>query len=155
MHNPESSDNHHHSVHHSQHHESITGVVVLVFFALCILTCASLLTYTRFWQERVPMEVGRLVMMAVSVTKAVLVITFFMHLWWETKWKYVVTIPAVCVSMLLGVALIPDIGKRTEQYDNLRLLSAPEPLPYRVGAEHQVRPALGAMPQSHEASKRH
>ena len=155
MPNHELTDSNTHAVHHGEHHESITGVVVLVFFALCVLTCASLLTYTRFWQERVPMEVGRLVMMAVSVTKAVLVISFFMHLWWETMWKYVVTIPAVCVSMLLGVALIPDIGKRADQYDNLRLLSAPEPLPYRVGAQHQVGPAANAAHFSHEASKRH
>ncbi len=122
-----------------EEHHSITNVVILVFVALCVLTCASLLTYTRFWQERVPMEIGRLVMMVVSVSKALLVITFFMHLWWETTWKYVVTIPAACVSILLGVALIPDIGKRTDQYDNTRLLSAPEPLPYKVGSSHEVK----------------
>lgn len=124
--------------HHSEVHGTTIRVTLSVFVALCVLTGASLLTYTEFWQQRVPMEVGRMVMMAVSVTKAFLVATFFMHLWWETSWKYVVTIPAICVSSLLGLALIPDIGLRTSQYDNARWLNAAEPLPYAVGDDFQV-----------------
>jgi len=76
-----------------------------VFVALCVLTCASLLTYTTFWQEHVPMEIGRAVMLTVSLTKAFLVVAFFMHLWWESKWKYVVTFPALTVSALLCISL--------------------------------------------------
>ncbi len=33
-------------------------------------------------------------MMAVSCTKAMLVILFFMHVKYEANWKYVLTIPA-------------------------------------------------------------
>jgi cytochrome c oxidase subunit IV len=126
------------SLEHSGDEHSVTKVTWSVFIALCVLTCASLLTYTDFWQQRVSMEIGRMVMMAVSVTKAFLVATFFMHLWWESKWKYVVTIPAICVSCLLCVALIPDIGRRTQQYDNARWLNAAEPMPYSVGNELKV-----------------
>lgn len=141
-------DDHSEAEHHGP--ESITRVVLIVFAALCLLTCASLLTYTRFWQQRVPIEVGRLVMMAVSVSKAYLVVTFFMHLWWEAKWKYVVTIPAMCVSTLLGLALIPDIGRRTLEYDNARLLNAAEALPFAVGHDIKVaRPTpMGAPSES-------
>lgn len=114
-----------------------------VFVALCVLTCASLLTYTTYWQEHVPMQVGRAVMLTVSLTKAFLVVAFFMHMWWEAKWKYVVTFPAIAVSTLLCVALVPDIGMRTEQYDAARLLNAPEAMPYHVGPELEVsQPAL-------------
>lgn len=110
-----------------------------VFVALCVLTCASLLTYTTFWQEHVPMEIGRAVMLTVSLTKAFLVVAFFMHLWWESKWKYVVTFPALLVSTLLCMSLVPDIGMRTREYDAARLVNAPEAMPYSVGPALEVR----------------
>ena len=123
---------------HAPEHGSITSMAIKVFIALCVLTCASLLTYTSYWQEHVPMQIGRAVMLTVSLTKAFLVVAFFMHLWWESKWKYVVTFPALAVSTLLCVALIPDIGQRTEQYDAARLLNAPESMPYSVGRQLKV-----------------
>lgn len=116
-------------------HLSVPQMAARVFIALCILTCASLLTYSPFWQQRVPMEVGRAVMLTVSLTKAFLVVAFFMHLWWESKWKYIVTFPAMLVSTLLCFSLVPDIGQRTQQYDAARLVNAPEPMPYHVGPE--------------------
>lgn len=135
---------------------SVTRTMIIVFVALCALTCASLLTYTDFWQQRVPMEIGRGVMLAVSVCKALLVATFFMHLWWEKSWKWVVTIPATCVSTLLCVALVPDIGRRTLQYENLRWLRAAEPMPYHVGDELVVaQPAAGTHFSGKHASGNH
>ena len=119
-------------------HASVPAMALKVFVALCVLTCASLLTYTPFWQERVSMEIGRAVMLGVSLTKAFLVVAFFMHLWWESKWKYVVTFPAMLVSCLLVVALVPDIGQRTQQYDAARWVNAPEAMPYTVGADLEV-----------------
>ncbi len=134
----------------SHDHGSMSRTALKVFIALCVLTCASLLTYTPFWQERVPMKVGRAVMLAVSFTKAYLVVAFFMHLWWESKWKYVVTFPAMLVSALLCLSLIPDIGQRTEQYDAARLLNAPEPMPYTVGPQLKVsQPEPGAEKAEH------
>ncbi|MCA9126246.1 MAG: cytochrome C oxidase subunit IV family protein [Planctomycetales bacterium] len=139
--------------HESENHGSLVRITLTVFIALCILTCASLLTYTDFWQERVPLTVGRAVMMAVSITKAFLVSTFFMHLWWEARWKYVVTLPAMCVSTLLCLALVPDIGKRTVHYDNARWLNAAEPMPYSVGDHVRVaQPARGSTIESAESS---
>lgn len=135
---------------HSHDHGSMARMALKVFIALCVLTCASLLTYTPFWQEHVPMKIGRAVMLCVSVTKAFLVVAFFMHLWWESKWKYVVTFPAMLVSTLLCVSLIPDIGQRTEQYDAARLLNAPEPMPYTVGPQLKVsQPAIGEEKAEH------
>jgi hypothetical protein len=63
-------------------------------------------------------------MMAVSCTKAMLVICFFMHLIWEANWKYVLTIPASLMSVFLVVALVPDVGQRTRYYAEERSLYA-------------------------------
>ena len=46
-----------------------------------------------------------------------LVITFFMHMYWEANWKYVLTIPAAMMSVFLICMLVPDIGYRTRHYD--------------------------------------
>jgi hypothetical protein len=74
-------------------------------------------------------------MMIISIAKALLVIIFFMHLKWETNWKYVLTIPAAVMSCLLVLVLIPDIGNRTQSYSAERQkfgafeLKIKEPLP--------------------------
>jgi hypothetical protein len=70
--------------------------------------------------------IGWLVMMAVSVTKAMLVIMFFMHLIWEANWKYVLTIPCTIMSVLLVMALVPDVYMRYRQATPERLLHAAE-----------------------------
>jgi cytochrome c oxidase subunit IV len=102
------------------------------------------------------MEIGRTVMLIVSILKAFLVVTFFMHLWWEAKWKYVVTIPAMLVSILLVLALVPDIGRRTREYEHARWLNAPEPMPYPVGNALRVaQPAPGAAVHGHHAEPSH
>jgi cytochrome c oxidase subunit 4 len=44
-----------------------------------------------------------------------LVILFFMHLKWEANWKWVLTVPASLMSILLILALIPDVGLRFMQ----------------------------------------
>lgn len=84
----------------------------MVFFALCILTTASFMTYFDFWKHSFPREAGWALMMSVSVAKASLVMLFFMHLKYEANWKYVLTIPASIMAVFLTLALIPDVGKR-------------------------------------------
>ena len=83
-----------------------------VFIALCLLTTASFLTYSEWWRATFAPEVGWAFMMAVSVTKAMLVILFFMHVKYEANWKYVLTIPAALMSVFLILMLVPDIGMR-------------------------------------------
>jgi cytochrome c oxidase subunit 4 len=83
-----------------------------VFAALCVLTGASFFTYSRFWPFHETPQVGWAFMSAVSCTKAMLVILFFMHVKYEANWKYVLTIPASMMSIFLVLALVPDIGAR-------------------------------------------
>jgi cytochrome c oxidase subunit IV len=99
------------------YHDSHAGIAkyIYVFLALCVLTLMS------FWTaNRLPIAcpfhndpaVSRAFMMAVSCTKAMLVILFFMHVKYEANWKYVLTIPAGMMSIFLGLMLIPDVGMR-------------------------------------------
>jgi cytochrome c oxidase subunit IV len=104
---------------------------LLVFVALCLLTTGSFLTYFDFWRHHVPYQASRALMMAISCTKAMLVIMFFMHLLWEANWKWVLTIPATFMSIFLMFMLVPDIGWRINNgyasYSEQRWLYAANP----------------------------
>ena len=107
------------------------GKYLLVFAALCILTMGSFLTYFPFWRAHVPVPASRALMMAISCTKAMLVIMFFMHLMWEANWKWVLTIPATFMSVFLMLMLVPDIGWRINngyaRYSEERWVYAADP----------------------------
>jgi cytochrome c oxidase subunit IV len=127
--------------HHSDHeHHGGNGIYIVVFFALCGLTTLSFLTYFDFWREHVPSEISRAFMMAVSCTKAMLVIMFFMHLKWEANWKWVLTVPASIMSALLIFALVPDIGLRMRHasYDRLRYAAEEPALSDKVEDEPEL-----------------
>jgi len=125
-----SRDEHTPSVHDDVSHGGV-GKYLLVFVALCALTLCSFLTYFDFWRDHVSVHASRALMMAVSCTKAMLVIMFFMHLLWEANWKWVLTIPATFMSIFLMLMLVPDVGMRQNNgyahYSRERLLFAPDP----------------------------
>ncbi|MDP6445217.1 MAG: cytochrome C oxidase subunit IV family protein [Pirellulaceae bacterium] len=109
---------------HDEHGHGGTTKYVCVFGALCALTLTSFLAAQADFIMATP-QVGWTVMMAVSCMKALLVMGFFMHLLWEANWKYVLTIPATIMSILLILMLVPDIYHRTDHYAEERLLHAP------------------------------
>lgn len=121
---------------------------VIVFFALCGLTTLSFLTYFDWWHAMFGIEVSRALMMAVSCAKALLVMLFFMHLLWEANWKYVLTFPAMMMSVFLMCMLAPDIGFRTRHYTEGRWLHAAAPQPEEERGhgegEHEKRGAEAA-----------
>ncbi len=96
---------------------------VTIFFMLCALTLTS------FWIANSHLmktpATGWAAMMAVSAAKAMLVILFFMHLWWERRWKYALTLPAMILGVVLVLLLVPDVGLRTETYSSTRRIAAP------------------------------
>src|SRR3954469_15318010 len=96
---------------HSTHEEHPTGIgkYIAVFVALCFLTACSFFTYSRYWPWHAHPQVGWAFMMAVSCTKAMLVILFFMHVLYEANWKFVLTIPAALMSIFLILMLVPDV----------------------------------------------
>lgn len=102
---------------------------VYVFLALCLLTTMSFwtsgdLNFLIRWpwpaKEYGP-GLGRTFMMAVSCTKAMLVILFFMHVKYEANWKYVLTIPAGMMSVFLMLMLVPDVGNRLHHASEERM----------------------------------
>ncbi|MEK6249836.1 MAG: cytochrome C oxidase subunit IV family protein [Planctomycetales bacterium] len=110
---PTTSDTPEESGAHDDHpHGGSIKTYMLVFIALCVLTSASFLTYTDFWRNSFDKHTGWAFMMAVSCTKAMLVILFFMHLLYEANWKYVLTLPSIFMSVFLVCMLIPDVGMR-------------------------------------------
>jgi cytochrome c oxidase subunit IV len=110
-------------------HASHDGIAkyIYVFIALCLLTTASFLTYSDYWPFHEQPKIGWAFMMAVSCTKAMLVILFFMHVKYEANWKYVLTIPAAFMSIFLILALVPDIGLRGHWSSEERELYMAEP----------------------------
>lgn len=113
-----------------------TGKYIKVFIALCVLTSMSFFTVSDFWPFHDTPAVGWVFMMAVSCTKALLVMTFFMHLLWEANWKYVLTIPASMMSVFLVIALIPDVGQRFRHYSEERLIYAADESQEAHGEDH-------------------
>src|SRR6186997_662591 len=117
-----------HDSHEEMEHGGI-GKYLVVFAALCVLTACSFFTYSSWWPFG--KDVARAFMMAVSCTKAMLVIMFFMHLLWEANWKWVLTIPASFMSIFLMLMLVPDIGWRRNNgfahYSEERLIYAADP----------------------------
>ena len=109
-----------HSHHGYDHQHGGIGVYELVFLALLFLTGMSFLTYFEVWRDRVDTYAGWMFMMAVSVSKTMLVVLFFMHLKWEANWKYVLTIPSAIMAIFLMLALVPDIGLRMRRYSEER-----------------------------------
>jgi cytochrome c oxidase subunit 4 len=90
------------------------GIYVGVAVALVVLTSFSYATQLPLWSSIMgdSAAIKRTWMMAVSCTKAMLVILFFMHLKWEANWKWILTVPASLMSLLLVLALVPDVGLR-------------------------------------------
>ena len=108
--------------HEDGHGHGGVGKYLLVFAALCGLTTMSFLTYSSFWPWRDEPHVGWAFMMAVSCTKAMLVVLFFMHVLWEANWKYVLTIPAAMMAVFLAIMLVPDVGLRNRMVAQERAL---------------------------------
>ena len=133
----------------SQHHEDHGGVgkYLAVFGGLCVLTLISFGVANFEPIMRNP-GVGWTIMMAVSCAKAMLVISFFMHLLWEANWKYVLTIPASIMSILLVLLLVPDIGLRTRHYsaERERFSAVPRIEP----REGDLAVPLGANPEAEQ-----
>jgi len=108
--------------HEDGHGHGGVGKYLLVFAALCGLTTMSFLTYSPLWPWRDEPHVGWAFMMAVSCTKAMLVVLFFMHVLWEANWKYVLTIPAAMMAVFLAIMLVPDVGLRNRMVAQERAL---------------------------------
>jgi len=111
------TDFHHHDEHTSGHHVWYFGV----FMALCCLTAVSVV----FDKVQIPVHKIRginpllaALVLSVAAAKAFFVMTRFMHLKFEGKWKYLLLSPTIILAMGLPLALLPDIGVHYYTTDN-------------------------------------
>ncbi len=123
-----------------------------MFLALCVLTGASFFTYSEYWPFHDQPKIGWAFMMAVSCTKAMLVILFFMHVKYEANWKYVLTVPAAVMSIFLILALVPDIGLRSHWLAEERQAQMAEP---PEADEHGASRVKAGEPHSEEHAPAH
>ena len=131
-------------------HGGTIRTYVMVALALVVLTACSYWTYTPFWPFGESVAIKRIWMMAVSCTKAMLVILFFMHLKWEANWKWVLTIPASMMSLLLVLALVPDVGRRMHYASRERMINAAE---VKAGNKPRPAPRFAPRPSEHPPAK--
>ena len=145
---PEHDEHDEHGQNGHDHGHGGIGKYLLVFLALCGLTTMSFLTYSPFWPWRDQPHVGWAFMMAVSCTKAMLVVLFFMHVFWEANWKYVLTIPAAMMAIFLALMLVPDVGMRTRMVSQERALRMARPSDVRL-MEQAAESKVLAEPAAH------
>ncbi len=78
-----------------------------VFIALCVCTAISFAADFIPFNSRIILIV---IVMSVAVAKALFVLTYFMHLKFEGKWKLILLAPTVILAIGLPLALVPDVG---------------------------------------------
>lgn len=141
QHDPHGASQHGHDAHghdahgHDEHEHNLGGTFFRVFIYLCALTATSFAVGNWSVTMDRPL-VGWSLMMAISCAKALLVISFFMHLKWEANWKYVLTIPASIMSLFLLLMLVPDVGERTQKYSEDRQRFSAVPVSAEDDGEH-------------------
>lgn len=88
---------------HANHHVNY----LYIFIALCVCTALSVVF------DFLPIN-NKLILiflvLGVAVAKALFVLSYFMHLKFEGKWKYVLLTPTIILAMGLPLALLPDVG---------------------------------------------
>jgi cytochrome c oxidase subunit IV len=103
-----STETHHDS--HAPHHVWYFGV----FGCLCFLTLLSVLFDVFKIEGRTTIGGINLVLAAlvlsVATAKALFVMTYFMHLKFEGRWKFLLLSPTVILAVGLPLALLPDVG---------------------------------------------
>jgi len=91
---------------HNSHKVNYTGIFIL----LCVCTLASVAA--DLGKENMLRSVMIGVVMGVACIKAAFVLLYFMHIKFETAWKYILLAPTVVLAAALPLALSPDVGFR-------------------------------------------
>lgn len=78
----------------------------MIFMALCACTILSV----AFDLIHLPSVVLVTLVLAVAFAKALFVMTYFMHLKFEGKWKYIILSPTSILAVGLVIGLAPDIA---------------------------------------------
>lgn len=92
-----------------EHHENHFRAYSMVALALLVLTVVTYFAAESFHTTFQRAISGLLI----AIAKASLVIAIFMHLRWDWKKRvWFMVVPAICLSLVLLLALFPDIAHR-------------------------------------------
>ena len=89
---------------HNSHKVNYTAI----FVALCLCTLASVAA--DFGKGSFGWSVMVGLVMGIACIKATFVLLYFMHIKFESAWKYILLAPTVVLAAALPLALSPDIG---------------------------------------------
>ena len=88
---------------HDTHHVNY----LMIFGVLCVFTALSVVADVIGFENKIVLIV---IVLAIASAKALSVMAFFMHLKFETNWKYVLLAPTMILACGLPLALLPDVG---------------------------------------------
>lgn len=91
----------------SDQHDVTHVNYLLIFIVLCVFTGFSVVMDVIHIESKAVLAV---IVLSVSVCKALCVMMFFMHLKFEGNWKYVLLAPTTILAIGLPLAILPDIG---------------------------------------------
>lgn len=91
------------------HAEDHFALYIKIFGGLCILTLASFLSYEILNRAMGLATLSMFVILLISVAKAALVATFFMHLKWDWSKVYFLMVPVIIMGVMMIIVLLPDI----------------------------------------------
>ena len=92
---------------HAVHHPNYWAI----FWVLCGLTLVSwLLDESKGWGLLSSHVMLSALVLAVATAKALFVASYFMHLKFEGRWKYVLLAPTLILAMGLPLAMAPDLS---------------------------------------------
>ena len=89
---------------HNSHKVNYTAI----FVALCLCTLASVAADVGKGSLGWSVMVG--LVMGIACIKATFVLLYFMHIKFESAWKYILLTPTVVLAAALPLALSPDVG---------------------------------------------
>lgn len=103
----------------------------MIFMALCACTALSVI----FDVVHISPLLLVFFVLAVAAAKAMFVMTYFMHLKFEGRWKFLILLPTAILAVGLMIALAPDMAMH--YYDNLAPQAREEAAIHAEQAEEQ------------------
>ena len=93
---------------HNHEHEHHAVNYTAIFMVLCVCTGFSIVF--DLFKDSMPRAALVVLILGVAVCKASFVLLYFMHIKFETAWKYVLLAPTAVLACALPFALAPDIA---------------------------------------------
>ncbi len=138
-----------HAVPHGGAHDAAHGPTVSVYYT--IFGCLAVLTFLTVLVSRLHLPPVAAVVMAflIAISKATLVVAFFMHLKYDPKVLRIMCVVPVVLTMIAMMALMPDIAMSGPQ------AAGPTDVARQIIAEYEAGGGAGHGSQHAEGAEGH